>query len=38
MSEIIELLIYFVTTAFELLKPGGVKVVTAETIGNRKSF
>ena len=32
MREIVELLIHFVTTVIKLLKPGGVKVVMAETI------
>ena len=32
MLEFIELLIHFATTVFKLLKPGGVKVVMAETI------
>jgi hypothetical protein len=32
MLEIIELLIHFVATVIKLLKPGGVKVVMAETI------
>jgi hypothetical protein len=32
MLEIIELLIHFVFTFIKLLKPGGVKVVMAETI------
>lgn len=32
MLEFIELLIHFAATVFKLLKPGGVKVVMAETI------
>jgi hypothetical protein len=32
MLEIIELLIHFTVTFIKLLKPGGVKVVMAETI------
>ena len=38
MLEFIELLIHFVTTVFKLLKPGGVKVVMAETIAMKQQL
>ena len=38
MLEIIELLIHFGTTVFKLLKPGGVKVVMAETIAMKQQL
>ncbi|MFT5210495.1 MAG: putative transposase [Flavobacterium sp.] len=38
MLEFIELLIHFVTTVFKRLKPGGVKVVMAETIAIKQQL
>ena len=38
MSEAIELLIHFVVSAIKLLKPGGVKVVMAETIAMKQQL
>jgi putative transposase len=38
MPEIIELLVHFVATAIKLLKPGGVKVVKAETIAVKQQL
>jgi hypothetical protein len=38
MTETIELLIHFVITVFKLLKPGGVKVVMAETIAMKQQL
>ena len=38
MPEAIELLIHFVVSAIKLLKPGGVKVVMAETIAMKQQL
>jgi len=38
MSEAIELLIHFIVSAIKLLKPGGVKVVMAETIAMKQQL
>jgi putative transposase len=38
MPEAIELLIHFVVSSIKLLKPGGVKVVMAETIAMKKQL
>jgi len=38
MSEKIELLIHFICTLIKLLKPGGVKVVMAETMTTRQQL
>ena len=38
MREIIELLIHYVVTLIKLLKPGGVKVVMAETIAMKQQL
>jgi hypothetical protein len=36
MPEIFELLVHFIATVIKLLKPGGVKVVMAETIAMKQ--
>ena len=38
MLEILELLIHFIATVIKLLKPGGVKVVMAETIAMKQQL
>jgi hypothetical protein len=38
MSEAIELLIHFVVSAIKLLKPGGMKVVMAETMAMKQQL
>jgi hypothetical protein len=38
MLEIIELLIHFTVTFIKLLKPGGVKVVMAESIAKKQQL
>ena len=38
MPEVIELLIHLIITFIKLLKPGGVKVVMAETIAMKQQL
>jgi hypothetical protein len=38
MQEKIELLIHFIVTLIKLLKPGGVKIVMAETMATKQQL